>query len=478
MRSLQKEFLASDDPVTTFFTHLSEALYRPSSESFAVPAPQFESGFRPLLLGYSGAGNIGSDIRVAEMIRQFRVIFSHVNFDPSLTVMGPLEDRAFAGVRKIPLNQYFPEFLQTHASAHNAIIACEGSMFTSTFSDLLSGIFAGGIGFAANRGMPAIGYGASAGVMTPRLSRFVASTCQHGFILSRSEQSKKMLRDLGVDALSGADSAWTFEPEEVSASDLLVEAGWNRRDKVIGLCPINPFWWPVDVDFSKARLALKDTVLRDEQYRSFLFHRNSGKRKARYDTYLAALARNVEAWQQQGHFPVLIGMERLDRRHCVDLNARLRSPVPAFISGDFGMNAVCAILRAASLVVSSRFHATVLSLAGNVPVIGVTMDNRIRELFSEHALNEMVMDCDDPELGWRLLDLSERVLKDASVGVTDDFGQITAVQIKRIGEMGRALIDHLTDCYPDFPAPPLSRNWDAYLPRLSPRLEALLEAHL
>src|SRR3569833_4559893 len=146
MRSLQKEFLSSDEPVMTFFTHLGEVIYRPQEETSATAAPQPGSSFRPLLLGYSGAGNIGSDIRVAEMIRQFRVIFSHLDFEPSLTVLGPLEERAFTGVRRIPLNQYFPEFLQTHGPAHNAIIACEGSMFTSTFSDLLSGIFAGGIG--------------------------------------------------------------------------------------------------------------------------------------------------------------------------------------------------------------------------------------------------------------------------------------------------------------------------------------------
>ena len=473
--SAEQEFLSAADPEATFLQHLRALINSGTSPLAPVSRAEWRP-FRPLLMGYNGAGNVGSDVRVAEMLRQFRKLFEHTGFDPGLVVIDRMTEPFFSSLRLVARDCYTPDFLAREVPRYDAVIACEGSMFTSTFSDTLASGLAGSIAYAHRLGRPGIAYGADGGKMTPALSEFISEVCTENLLLCRNRETHHMLEAVGLRARSGADTAWTFEPTGVDAREMLMAAGWDGQSRVIAICPVNPFWWPARVDFEKARAFQEDGRFADLHTRSVFFLSWSDDRAAKYERYLAALAGTIEALRKKGNFPILVAMDRLDTKSCAALSAALSSPIPQFVGLERGMNATVAILRQASLVISSRFHGTVFAIAGGVPVIGVTMDSRIRALFAEHGLAKWMFECDSPDLPGGLLASSEELLRDAD-DVQHSYRTILTSQIRAFGRMGIDLVDELMSSHPDFPAPPLARSWDAHLPPISPRLEKILGAH-
>ena len=147
-----------------------------------------------LLAGYVGSRNTGADVRVEEMIRQFRHIIG--DDDLELTIMSVNRERTagyFRTVRQVELPVVFPKFLFDECPKHHGVVSCEGSMFKSKFASALSTMMAGSLGMAAAENKLAVGYGAEAGAMSPALRDFVKKHCRHALIQCRNEPSREVL---------------------------------------------------------------------------------------------------------------------------------------------------------------------------------------------------------------------------------------------------------------------------------------------
>src|SRR5206468_9049441 len=57
-----------------------------------------------------------------------------------------------------------------------------------------------------------VGYGSEAGKMDPSVRKLCARYCRNSLIITRNEESRTILRELGVPTELGTDTAWTFEP--------------------------------------------------------------------------------------------------------------------------------------------------------------------------------------------------------------------------------------------------------------------------
>ena len=142
---------------------------------------QWEPGkpLKLLLAGYAGTRNTGADVRVDEMIRQFRHLFGDEHVEMSIyTLDKELTRGYFRTVQQILLPKVFPKTLYDTVHTHHAVIACEGSMFKSKFANALSTFMVGAIGLAAAEGKLAVGYGGEAGKMDPALQDLVRRYCQ------------------------------------------------------------------------------------------------------------------------------------------------------------------------------------------------------------------------------------------------------------------------------------------------------------
>jgi len=443
--------------------------------------PEAEAEWRPgqalrlLLVGYLGTRNTGADVRVAEMIRQLRAILSDEHLELSVcTSDARLSAGYFPGVRQVKLPDVYPPFLVREVSRQHGVIACEGSMFKSKFANALTTLMTGALGVASAQNKLSLGYGAEAGDMDPLLEAFVSRYARESLIVCRNEASRDVLARLGVPTASGTDTAWTFEPASAEEGEATLRAaGWDGRRLLI-VCPINPFWWPVRPEPARHLLDGLRGTRGSDHYRSLYYHRYGDADQERQERYLDALAEGALGFaREQGAAIAVVGMERLDRAACEALRERL-GPGPLLVSDEHDMFRLVAALRRADWIVSSRYHAMVCSMPGGVPSLGVTMDERIRNLCEQRGQPELSLEVDDPDLGERIWE-GLRGIEAAREEVQAGIAACVARELVRMGEMGIVAEDRLLQRYPDFPRRDVPRRWEHYLPPLSPALQALLE---
>lgn len=430
-----------------------------------------------LLAGYQGTRNTGADVRVEEMVRQIRTVLGDEHVELSMLTIDPaLSAGYFRTVQQLQLPSVFPPFLFSECTRHHGVVACEGSMFKSKFANALTTMMAGALGIAAVEGKLAVGYGGEAGAMDKPLDAFVRKHCRHALVMCRNEQSRRVLEPMGIRTTSGTDTAWTFQPAPMErGAEILRAAGWDGRQKLLIVCPINPFWWPAGPDLIKSAARQLLGEFKGEHYRSVYFHAWSEESAEDYDAYLTGLAEGVSAFaRERSAFVVLVGSEMLDRKACEDLSARLPNGAPVLASDELDMYELVSVLRNASLMLSSRFHAIATSMPAGVPSMGVTMDERIANLMSDRGHEDLLLRVDDHHLGTRVLD-TLRLLDRESERVRAEVLRFVPQQIRGMGEMAIDFVDEVARVYPDFPRRSVPRSYEHYLPALGRDLQQLLE---
>jgi polysaccharide pyruvyl transferase WcaK-like protein len=313
--------------------------------------------------------------------------------------------------------------------------------------------------------------------MDPLLARMCRRYCGQSFIITRNEESLTILSELGVPTELGTDTAWTFEPRAADyGQKVLREAGWDGSAPVLVLCPINPFWWPVKASVAKYVARALTGAYRQSHYRSLYFHRAGPKVDAAYTRYLGALANAVDAFRKKHKaFLVLVAMERLDTKACRQVAEQLGG-VPIFTSEQYDMYQLVGILRCCHLMVSSRYHGIVASMPALVPSVGVTMDERIRNLMRERGHDRLLLDVDDADLESKLLVALDTLCRERDA-IRDALGRTVVKNLKAMARMGVYFERHLQQRYPEFPVRSGLLSWEDYLPPLSPTLRKLVESY-
>jgi polysaccharide pyruvyl transferase WcaK-like protein len=430
-----------------------------------------------LFAGYNGTRNMGSDVRVEEMLRQIRHILGPDKTAFTVMTHNPkLSEGYFEGTAQTHLPNIFPPFLADEVPKHHGVVACEGSMFKSKFANALTTMMIGSLGIAAAQNKLSVGYGAEAGYMDPLVAKMCARYCQNSFVITRNEESRTVLRELGVPTELGTDTAWTFEPSPAEYGQaVLRKVGWDGSTPVLVVCPINPFEWPVKASVAKFAARSLTGAYKASHYRSVYFHNSGPAADRALEHYLTAIANAVAAFRKQRKvFLVLAATERLDAHPAGRISEKLGG-VPVLSSEDYRMNELVSILRACHMMVSSRYHGIVTSMPGLVPSAGITMDERIRNLMGERGQTDLLMNVDDPDLEPKLLTVLEKLATQGeaiSVGI----GQTVVKNLKVMARMGVYFEEEVRRRYPEFPTRKAEWGWEDYLPPMSSGLKRLSEA--
>ncbi len=431
-----------------------------------------------LFAGYNGTRNTGSDARVEEMLRQIRHILGAENVELSVMSQNFALSRGyFEGSRQVRLPDIFPPFLADEVPRHHGVVACEGSMFKSKFANALTTMMIGSLGIAAAQNKVSVGYGAEAGYMDPLVRKMCARYCRNSFVITRNEESRTLLRDLGVPTELGTDTAWTFEPHPPEfGRKVLRQAGWDGSMPVLVICPINPFEWPVKASIAKFALRRIAGSYKESHYRSVYFHNSGPGADRAYERYLTAIANAVAAFRKQHPaFVIMVATERLDARPANRIAQKLGG-VPVLTSDEYNMYELVSILRACHMMVSSRYHGIVTSMPALVPSAGITMDERIRNLMRERGHEELLMNVDDPDLESRLLVAMDKLCKDREA-IVCAIGRTVVKNLKVMARMGVYFEEEVQRRYPEFPTRKGEWSWEDYLPPISGGLKKLAEAY-
>src|SRR6266581_8547475 len=430
-----------------------------------------------LFAGYNGTRNTGSDVRVHEMLRQIRHILGEQNIQLSVMTQNFERSRGYFGdATQVKLPDIFPPFLFREVPRHDGVVACEGSMFKSKFANALTTMMIGSLAMASAQNKLSVGYGAEAGDMDTLLAKMCARYCKDSLIITRNEESRTVLRNLGVATELGTDTAWTFEPQPAEyANRILRQAGWDGARPLLAVCPINPYEWPVKASAAKAVARALTGAYKDSHYRSVYFHNTGPKAQAAYVRYLTAISNAVDTFRKEHNvFPVLVAMERLDRKACAWISERLAG-LPVFTSDEYDIFQLVSILRACHMMISSRYHGIVTTMPALVPSAGITMDERIRNLMQERGHPELLLTVDDPNLEDKLLAVMRKLCAEREA-IAEGTGRTVVRNLKMMARMGVYFQEHVQQRYPEFPVRTGVLTWEDYLPGLSPRLHKLVEA--
>jgi polysaccharide pyruvyl transferase WcaK-like protein len=394
---------------------------------------------RTLLLGYSGAGNTGADLRTIETIAQLRRLLAPREPRITLFALGDCFDHPLlAGTPRLtPALPYLPDALDAAVRDADLVLNVEGSTYTSKFSDSLAGVLIGGIALAHAHERPAIAYGVDSGRMSVALTRFVERNAEAGEINCRNEAARAQLASLGVRTHAGADTAWAYRAPPEAGN---VAQGARR----VALCPNNPFWWPVHADAARARELDARGEASPFRYGPLHFHTWDAARAEAYHAYLERFARIAVELKAQGYTPVLVGMEQLDRSACADLAARVPFAIDTVARGPHTLDEVAATVAHATCVVTTRYHAAVLAMSHGVPVFGLSMDTRIERLLSEAGCAQWSAACDHEDGADAALEaiasLRNGEVRTALIAAYDDYARIQRDRFDAMGERLRAVL--------------------------------------
>ena len=431
-----------------------------------------------LFAGYNGTRNMGSDVRVEEMLRQIRHILGEDKV--AFSVMSQnfkFSEGYFNGTHQVHLPDIFPPFLADEVPKHHGVVACEGSMFKSKFANALATMMIGSLGIAAAQNKLSIGYGAEAGHMDPMISKMCARYCRQSLIITRNEESRALLRELGVPTELGTDTAWTFEPGTAEyGQSALRKVGWDGSAPVLVICPINPFEWPVKASVAKFALRGLTGAYQNSHYRSVYFHNSGPAAERALKHYLTAISKAVDAFRKDRNvFVILVATERLDARPARRIAEKLGG-VPVLTSDEYSMYELVSILRACHMMVSSRYHGIVTSMPGLVASAGITMDERIRNLMRERGHQDLLMNVDDLDLEQRLVAALDKLCREREA-IADAIGRTVVRNLKVMARMGIYFEEEVQRRYPDFPTRRGEWGWEDYLPPISAGLRNLMEAY-
>jgi polysaccharide pyruvyl transferase WcaK-like protein len=430
-----------------------------------------------LFAGYNGTRNMGSDVRVQEMLRQIRHILGAENVDFSVMSMNfKYSEGYFEGARQVHLPDIFPPFLADEVPRHHGVVACEGSMFKSKFANALTTMMIGSLGIAAAENKLSVGYGAEAGHMDPLIRKMCSRFCRNSLIITRNEESRGVLRELGVPTELGTDTAWTFEPHPAEfGQKTLRHVGWDGQTPVLVVCPINPFEWPVRASVAKLALRTLTGAYKDSHYRGPYFHNSGTEAQRAYEHYLTSIAGAVEAFRKQRRvFVILVATERLDARPANRISEKLG--VPVLTSEEYNIYELVSILRSCHMMASSRYHGIVTSMPGLVPSAGITMDERIRNLMRERGHEDLLMNVDDADLEAKLL-LALEKLASCGEAIADGIARTVVRNLRVMARMGVYFEEEVQRRYPEFPTRKGEWSWEDYLPPMSPALHSLVEGY-
>jgi polysaccharide pyruvyl transferase WcaK-like protein len=347
-----------------------------------------EDDMRPpnvLLVGYNGANNTGAEALLQADLADLRAVLGP---DARLTVptLNAANLRRYLAetptLRIAPIPPVFLRAVQRLVREHDLVILVEGSAYMDTWTPALLWYFLWATRCAAELGKPCLAYAVDAGQLS-RLDRWLVrrEASRTELIVTRAPAAAERLRSWGVSAplTATADNAFNFQPEEADAAWL--RSAWPEAAAgAVGLAL---------VDFTRFPVVVRPWGRAEDCYRwPYYFAHSRARRRA--GQALAAGYAALADWivEQHGRPVALIAMEELDEPLARVIQSRMRHPgrTKVFSSREHDASRMTTLLRGLDLLVTSRYHAAVLSMAAAVPQVAVGHDLRLRTLYEELGL--------------------------------------------------------------------------------------------
>lgn len=367
-----------------------------------------------LLVGYNGANNTGAEARLLATIDDVRAVFGS---DAPITIPTLNEKnlrrylKEGPNLRIAPIPPIFFRSLERLVKEHDLIMLVEGSTYMDTWTSVLLWFFLWASRCAVRMGKPCLAYAVDAGDLSSfnrRLVRNVASRTD--LIITRNGFSAARLESWGVAAPVEVttDTAFTFCTNP--ADETFLRDEWPEQSgRMVGIAPVDFYQWPVVIrPWDRAQY----------RYRWPYYFSHSPERRRSAENLAHLLA--AEADRIIGTYDksvALICMEELDEplARNIMLHMKHTGRVKLFSSRCHNTSQMTLLLRSLDGLVTSRFHAGVLSLAAKVPQTAIGHDWRLRTFYHDLGLTEYFIDYTEPNLAELLRDRVDRMFSESII---------------------------------------------------------------
>jgi polysaccharide pyruvyl transferase WcaK-like protein len=268
---------------------------------------------------------------------------------------------------------------------HDLVILVEGATYMDSGASVLLWYFMWATRCAHAAGKPCLAYAVDAGELKPHNRWLVRHTApKTDLIVVRSAAAAERLRSWGVENLIEvtADNAFRFEPRETDAQWL--QHAWPQAGSgPVGMACVDYNLWPV---------VIRPWGRRADCYRWPYYFSHSPARRAASAALADGYAQLADAIiERHGRSVALICMEQLDEKLAGQIHRRMvhRERARIFSARQHDASQMTALLRSLGALVTSRYHASILSIAAAVPQVAVAQDLRLRTLFDEMGLTEL-----------------------------------------------------------------------------------------
>jgi polysaccharide pyruvyl transferase WcaK-like protein len=285
---------------------------------------------------------------------------------------------------------------------HDIAMLVEGSTFKDSWSSALLYVFLWGAWSANRHGKLTVAYAVDAGHMRPinrALTRLVCADID--LIITRSAAAREELRSVGVsgEIVITTDPSFQYRPSPPSGPETTT----------VGFAPVEFNMWPVRIRlFGRERNC----------YHWPYYYSWNKRRAARSRTLVDAWASLItDVVCRRGWNAELIAMDEIDVGICSQILDTLAPDVRARTCTIFADQvpplAIVRELRQLSYLVTSRYHAAVLSMEASVPQMALYGDERLLTIYRELDLENHALCSDTVHLDAELLEGFERLVQQA-----------------------------------------------------------------
>jgi polysaccharide pyruvyl transferase WcaK-like protein len=351
---------------------------------------------RILLVGYNGANNTGAEAKLLSIVKEIRSI---VGPDAVITIPSLNEENLRRYIPESPTVKIKPVRpsiffwdIRNLVKQNDLILLVEGSCYMDTWGSALLWFYLLATRYAHSLGKPCVAYSVDAGNAS-RLNRWLIrrEASKTNLILSRTQKAADRLKKWAVKAPIEvtADNAFSFNPNP--ADEGLLKRIWPEASYVVGVAAEDIYKWPV--------------VIRPYASKKFLYrwpyyytHTKESQEKSELLADVLAVQAD-EMIEDYGTSVALLSMEGLDATFGKKIQGLMKHPEKTriFTSIDYNASQMTSILRSLDLLITSRYHAGVLSLAHQVPQTAIGHDLRIRDLYCDLGIEDLFVDHEDPD---------------------------------------------------------------------------------
>ncbi len=364
-----------------------------------------------LLAGYNGKNNTGSEARLLSIIDDVRQVFG-TDAQIIIPTLNEKNLRRYVKeapnlrIEKIPTIFYGP--LRSLARESDLVILTEGSCYMDTWGSPLLWAFLWTTRSAAKAGKLTMAYAVDTGRLSPgncrRVKRDASLT---SLIVTRTKAAADRLQACGVTSPLEVteDAAFTFQTNP--QDDRILEKEWPEASSgVVGFAVVNFHLWPVvAMPFGR----------RSRCYQwPYYFSDSPGRRKDTEDLAQHWAAEADRIVGRYGKKVALISMESVDDTLAEQIQSLMthKKEVRLFSSSNYNASQMTSILRSLDMLITSRYHACVLSLQGGVPQVAIGHDIRLEEIYKELGMSDLFFNFKTQDLWSKVASTVDSILND------------------------------------------------------------------